>query len=257
MKKFNIEDSSSPIKKRVLLFSSGMDSFIINKLEEPDILLFIDNKSQYSTEERDFLEKRTLDNLVIFEDIVNHSKIEMSNKIIPARNMYFLIIASYFGDDIILGATAGDRSTDKDKKFETLMTTTLRHIYSQSHWCEGRAISIDFKYKSYTKEDLVRLYVEKRADEGVGIHQSVRELVEDSFSCYTPINHEQCNRCKPDIRKFLAILGATGIDISDYYNNKPRDYFTKEMIQEWVENLSKDKSRGKESIQTINALRML
>jgi 7-cyano-7-deazaguanine synthase len=259
MKNFNIEDSSSSIKKKVLLFSSGMDSFIINELEEPDILLFIDNKSKYSEVERNFLQKRKIDKLVFFNDIVNHSGIEMSNQIIPARNMYFIVIASYFGDNIILGATAGDRSTDKDKVFATSIESLLNHIYSPSHWCEGRNISVNFKYKDYTKEDLVRLYIEKRSFVGVDVQQAVEELVMDSFSCYHPINNIQCNRCKPDLRKFLAILGATGIDISSYYEeyNRPIDYFTKERIESWINELSMSNDRGMESVQTINTLKKL
>ena len=41
--------------KKVLLFSAGMDSYMINQLEEPDVLLFINNKSAYADIEEKFL----------------------------------------------------------------------------------------------------------------------------------------------------------------------------------------------------------
>ena len=41
--------------KKVLLFSAGMDSYMINQLEKPDVLLFINNKSVYANIEEKFL----------------------------------------------------------------------------------------------------------------------------------------------------------------------------------------------------------
>ena len=38
--------------KKVLLYSGGMDCYIINRLENPDVLMFIDNKSNYSSMEK-------------------------------------------------------------------------------------------------------------------------------------------------------------------------------------------------------------
>src|SRR5574344_1570326 len=113
--------------KKVLLYSGGMDCYIINRLENPDVLLFIDNKSNYSSMEKELLLKRketdeSLKNLVIVEDFINMSLIERDDYIIPSRNAYFILKAAEYDDEIILGATAGDRSTDKDIRFANMMT---------------------------------------------------------------------------------------------------------------------------------------
>lgn len=249
----NKEAISAPINKKVLLMSSGMDSYIIRELEEPDVLLFIDNKSEYSQIEKEYLLKMNLPNLVILDDFINMSSIELSNYIIPARNLYFLMIATYFGDEIILGATAGDRSTDKDYRFAGMTEKLLQHIYSESHWCKKRKININFKYKEHTKSDLINLYIEKNLTKGISKEESVERLALQSFSCYSPKEGHQCNCCKPDTRKFLSILSTTGIDISKYYKYSPREYFTPQVIDEWIQKESQG-GRGKESLEIVDTL---
>lgn len=246
--------------KKVLLFSSGMDSYIINKLEQPDVLLFIDNKSNYSELEKSYLKKSNHPNLVILEDFINHSSIELDNMIIPARNLYFATIAANYGEEILLGATAGDRSTDKDLLFAELSSSLLSHIYSLSHWSQKGEIKVNLKYKSWTKQDLIKAFVEKNQEEGISITDSVNELLTKSFSCYHPTTEGgQCNRCKPDLRKYLAILGATGIDTDYFYpkGSKPSEFFTKSEIDEWIISLTIDKTRGRESKETIEVLEIL
>lgn len=246
--------------KKVLLFSSGMDSYIINQLEKPDVLVFVDNKSNYSALEMRYLKSLQYDNLVFVEDFINHSGIELDNMIIPARNLFLVTIASYFGEEIILGATAGDRSTDKDHEFARLMSETLSHIYKPSHWCTKGDIHVNLKYKDWTKQMLVEAFVLLNHPLGISTRESVDLLLNDSFSCYHPTPEGgQCNRCKPDVRKFLAILGATGINIDYHYpiGNKPSEFFTSEVIDEWLKELEHDTSRGGESRETIRVLKKL
>lgn len=257
---FDKETLAKRTGKKVLLFSSGMDSYIINALEKPDVLLFIDNKSNYSEVEKSYLKLGNHTNLIFIEDFINHSAIELDNMIIPARNLYFATIAANFGEEIILGATIGDRSTDKDLKFADLTSQLLSHIYTPSHWCEKGSIHVNLKYKSWTKQDLVRAFVGLNNSKGISITDSVKLLLTESFSCYHPTpDGQQCNRCKPDLRKYLAILGATNIDTDNYYDvgNKPSEYFTQERIREWIADLESDLSRGAESIQTVKVLKLL
>lgn len=178
--------------------------------------------------------------------------------IIPARNLFLATIATYFGDEVILGATAGDRSSDKDHKFASLTSELLSHIYSKSHWCEGRDIQVKLKYKEWTKRDLVIAFINKRLLEGGSVRSSVRDLILESFSCYYPVEGVQCNACKPDLRKYLAILGATKMDFSKMYpGTNPMNFFTPAVREQWIRELSADTSRGRESLETIEALRML
>lgn len=260
----NKENINKRTGKKVLLFSSGMDSYIINKLEKPDVLVFVDNKSNYSALEMKYLKSQNYENLVFVEDFINMSSIELDNMIIPARNLFLVTIASYFGEEIILGATAGDRSTDKDFEFAHLSSNLLSHIYKESHWSSKGDIFVNLKYKFWTKTDLVRAFVETNATGTIvsdaDKRRSIEELLTNSFSCYHPTKDEkQCNRCKPDLRKFLAILGATGINIDSYYppGRKPSEFFTKEIKEQWIRDLKRDNSRGRESEETIKVLEAL
>ena len=248
---------TKPINKKVLLGSAGMVSYIIDKLEKPDVCLFIDSKSNYSSIEKQWVieNKDHYNNLVILDDVLDLSMVELDNFIVPARNIYFATLATYYGDEIILGATYGDRSTDKDYVFEGMMNGLLNHIYSKTHWCEGRHINFNLKYKEWTKEDLIKEFIKVRGTDWLSIERRkeiISELSKNSFSCYNPTkNGQQCNRCKPDIRKFLAILGVTGIDTSDYYDISPREYFTPEVIQQWLDDLKIPVNRrGRESDET-------
>jgi len=241
---------TKPINKKVLLCSAGMDSYIINKLENPDVCLFIDSKSNYSGIEKQWMikNKEHYNNLVILDDVLDLSMVELDNFIVPVRNLFLAAFGTYFGDEIILGATYGDRSTDKDYTFQGMMNGILNYIYGKGHWCEGRHIDFNLKYKEWTKEDLIKEFIKQGND--------VEELILNSFSCYTPTDDsEPCGKCKPCTRKFLSILGATGLDISEYYDNKPRDYFTDDIIKEWLSDLQLPVNRrGRESEETERTL---
>lgn len=261
--------------KKVLLFSGGMDCYMINELEKPDVLLYIDNHSKYSQVEKAFLKKMqeqcgAYPNLVFVDNFINMSDIERDDYIIPARNAYFILKAAEYGDEIILGATLGDRSTDKDKIFAKQMTDLLNHIYEASHWVgeEARHINVNFKYKDYTKQDLIKALIEKRRKElGISLSDGkalvAEQLMRDTISCYDfqdDENHENkipCGICKPCTRKWLAILGATGWDMGKYFATNPRDYFTPEVIEQWITKESGPNNRGRESQEIIEILEKL
>lgn len=259
--------------KKVLLYSGGMDCYIINQLEKPDVLLYINNHSNYSDIEmqklldlRDNKKAPWLRNLVIVDGFINMKDIERDDFIIPARNAYFILKAAEYGDEIIMGATSGDRSTDKDLLFAKQMEDLLNHIYTPSHWCkDGRTIRVDFKYKSFTKQDLITALMTERVRQHPRVdfdeikEMVIAELFGNSWSCYNPDHdHESCGICKPCLRKWLAILGATNIDTSKQFVNSPREYFTPERIDEWITRESDcENNRGRESAEIIYTLKAL
>ena len=135
-------------------------------------------------------------------------KYERDDAIIPLRNLYFPMIicnafpAEEYGDlDICLGATAGDRVLDKSPKFAEDTSALLTYLYSPQHWIpEGRKVHINIDFKKYTKTEMLKLYKEKGGD--------IDELMTESFSCYDPIDGEECwcrnGICKPCFRKYIA-----------------------------------------------------
>lgn len=230
------------IGRSVLLYSGGMDSFIISKLEKFDTILYIDSKSKYAAIEIEFLKKQGLN--VVIDDRLDLSDVEFASAIVPLRNLFFVMIASYYGDRIVLGATAGDRSTDKDMTFAAKTSDLLSYIYQKSWWCEGRQIFVDLKYKAYTKKDLL--------DEYVRAGYLIDDLAEKSFSCYHPtIDGRACGVCKPCVRKWLTLL-EYDVDISPKFAGDPRTVVNAEYIQKLESNLGTILSRGEEDRETIS-----
>lgn len=258
--------------KKVLLFSAGMDSYMINQLEEPDVLLFINNKSVYADIEEKFLRNLQAQgyypNLVFLDDFINMKDLERTDYIIPSRNAYFILRAAEYGDEIILGATIGDRSTDKDLKFASQMTDLLNHIYESSHWVGelGRSINVNFKYKGYSKSMIINKLIEKRMNDlEVSKEYATKKVVEElcnlTISCYDfqeeGEEKKACGVCKPCTRKWLAILGLTGIDTAPIFHTNPREYFTDEVIDQWIAKESGANNRGIESKEIIDTLTKL
>jgi len=233
------EDLGKINNRKVLLYSGGMDSYIISKLEKFDTLLYIHTGSKYADLEVEFLKKQGIE--VEIDRRLDLSDVEMKSALVPLRNLFLAMIGTYYGDEIILGATAGDRSTDKDLEFAEKTSNLLSRIYSNSWWSEGRDININLKYKDWTKKQLV--------DEYLKLGYDLDDLVEKSMSCYTPVNEKQCGKCKPCVRKWLFMLPYK--DTSYMYDTNPRDFYTEEYIKEIRDRVGTKLSRGQEDTETL------
>jgi len=239
-----VEDLGKRNNKKVLLYSGGMDSYIISKIDNFDTLLYIDTKSKYSKIEIEFLKKQNLKNLEI-DTRLDLSDVEMQSALVPLRNLFFVSIGTYYGDEIVLGATSGDRSFDKDITFAEKSSDILSYIYGKSWWSEGRNIKVNLKYKDWTKKDLIEEYIKQGFD--------VQDLINKSFSCYFPDNGKECMKCKPDIRKYTFL--SKYIDIGEEKRKALRKFYTPEVIQEIKERVNTIHSRGQEDTETLEAIK--
>jgi len=236
------EDLGKKNNKKVLLYSGGMDSYIISKIDSFDTLLYIDTKSKYSTIEIDYLKKQGIS--VEIDDRLDLSDIEMESAIVPMRNLFLVMIGALYGDEIVLGATDGDRSTDKNHTFAQKSSDLLSYIYSPSWWSEGRDININLKYKNWTKKDLIERYIEAG--------YNVQDLIDNSFSCYHPKDGKECMQCKPDIRKYTFL--SKYIDIGQKRKEALRKFYTPKLINEIQDRVGTDFSRGQEDQETLDAI---
>ncbi len=182
MKKFN--------DKKVLLYSGGMDSWLIDKLWKPDVKLYVDMNTTYSKEEIQRLPKD-----VIVEKL-NLSKWERPDLIIPLRNLYLVMMASNYGNNICLGATLGDRVLDKTIEFADKSSDLLTYLYQSQHWTEERHFKVNIDYKKFSKTHLLQLYLQQGGD--------IEKAFTQSFSCYDPNSGKECWSCKPCFRKFIS-----------------------------------------------------
>ena len=249
MKELNVITKGREVckDKSVLLFSGGMDSVMIDRLLEPDVLLYAPTGSNYETIEtqkiKELADKGIInsDKLIIMDDTINLAPFERDDLIVPNRNAYLVLLASHFGETIYLGSVYGDRSFDKDKTFYGLMENLLNHMWSEQHWTEQRVFSVSSPYKDTTKTELIAEYMEDGGD--------IQNIL-DSYSCYRG-EEQACGICKPCVRKAVSLY-CNNIDIPKYYFEQHP--MSASWIKEVLPQMRDGKYRGREDADFIKAL---
>lgn len=210
--------------QKILLYSGGMDSYLIDKLWKPDRRIYIDMHTRYSKQEINCIKKRRDD--VEFVDFPL-GQWEREDKIIPLRNLYLpMVICNITGNedvDICLGATNSDRVLDKSEEYVEKATDILSYLYQPQWWIpEGKKVRVNIDYKKYTKEDLLKMYMDQGGD--------LDKAYNESFSCYEPDEEGNiCHKCKPCFRKFVA-FASVGYEFPEEVLRKTIPYIGKEII---------------------------
>lgn len=210
--------------QKILLYSGGMDSYLIDKLWKPDRRIYVDMHTRYSQQEIDCIKKRRND--VEFIDFPL-GQWEREDKIIPLRNLYLpMVICNITGDedvDICLGATNSDRVLDKSQEYVEKATDLLNYLYQPQWWIpNGKKVRVNIDFKKYTKEDLLKMYIEQGGD--------LDKAYNESFSCYEPDEEGNvCHRCKPCFRKFVA-FASVGYEFPEEVLRKTIPYIGKDII---------------------------
>ena len=171
--------------RRILLFSGDLDSYILYKLMEnkdtpADILLYMHLGLPYNTHEQININNLDIDHsrLVINYDI-NLAKFELPNKIIPMRNLFLVMFAAYYGNEVYLATTKGDTTRDKDEGFRVHTNSILNHIFyppdKSPYYNQNQNFELMYPVRIFTKADLVKMYV------GLGWDE---EFLYRTRSCY-------------------------------------------------------------------------
>lgn len=193
------------MRRQVLLYSGGLDSVIMAHMLPEAKLLYIPSGSRYNVKELTALKKRTLKRLEISEQIFVLP--ERDDLIVPARNVFFVTVASWQAEDVYLAATAGDISTDKDTAFAQFMSLTLTHVYACHHFKDREgSTQVHLPGKDMSKGQLVAWALNNGQDAA-----ELREAV----SCYHPLL-TACGICKPCMRKWAALL-SNGITCENWH----------------------------------------
>jgi len=211
--------------KTVLLYSGGLDSYCIRLLAKPDVCLYVrvgvaSSIIEYERVRHAF---RTFDeetHTLIFDEL---SMFELSNKIVPARNCHLAMLGLNYGNIVMLGATAGDTTHDKDNAWAVMMTSLMRYVMQRGKQPpvldDLRRLSITVPYIDTTKRELVTAVLNKRL-------ATVEEIMTKSYSCYSGDMRgmpEECGVCRSCIRKYVAVRAATKRDdIHTFFKNDPR-----------------------------------
>lgn len=177
--------------KKVLLYSGGMDSYIISKLWKPDVKLYIDYGTEQNKEEIKRLPKD-----VIIKKVDLREYIENDGKsTIPLRNLLFANIAINYGDIVAIGGVKDDLHYDKSRRFARKATRLFNFVLMKED--SKRKVRIVVPYRNLTKAQLLQKYIANGGD--------IDTLIKESWSCYHPANDKPCGKCNPCKRREKAI----------------------------------------------------
>lgn len=180
----------------VLLYSGGLDSYVLNHLEEPDKRLLFDIGTEESKKEARFARKTEFEVEII--DGIELDQFALDNDIIPHRNTIFALLASNYGDMIYLGATKGDTTKDKDHVWGSQVEQLLNYFGKDEEKTpvDEYPYEVKMPFKDMTKTDIVEAFLDAGGDPA--------RLARDSRSCYNGAGNLECGECRSCIRKAIA-----------------------------------------------------
>ncbi|MCF0115784.1 MAG: 7-cyano-7-deazaguanine synthase [Erysipelotrichaceae bacterium] len=190
---------------RILMYSGGVDSRVLDKVWKSDMKLYVPISTPYVAEETKRLPK---DVIVAPVNI----QIPYTSDMIPYRNMILAMVAStYCTDDyneIAFGfiseedynCTCGDTSTD----WRELAEEVLCFHSPQINNGEEKTIEVVAPLTDYSKAHILGIYKNMGGD--------IEELSKKSFSCYHPKNGKECGECD-GCREKRRAFKKWGIDV--------------------------------------------
>ena len=213
----------------VILFSSGIDSFIAwHYLGKPKCLHFVGH-SRYSWKEKiaveQFAERHPESKIIIVGDYWL-SQFEAEDANIPGRNLHFAAVAAHYGDKVYLVCQRGEMVIpDRSPKFFTEVSELLTFLH-------GRPKLISPVFQDMTKADMVKWALENRVP---------REDLLSTYSCFSGLAG-RCGGCPACARTAWAL---------DYNNILPNNFFLQDIWkwEGWQQYISKIKAGKYESVR--------
>ncbi len=204
------------MKKEVLLYTAGIDSFIAReylkyKGHEFDCLYF-DYDGKYTEYEIDTIINNDDGDDVIIDCRLSLCDLEQPDAYIPNRNILFATLAVSLGYDIVwLGGSLSDRVCDNNSKVFQMQSKLLTEV--NSRYCK-----IDSPFFDCYKSDMVKWYVNMKPD-------NASKLLNNTFSCFCPTaestiknslingsydqyNTHECLNCAACFRKCVVLYSA-------------------------------------------------
>lgn len=190
--------------KKVLLYSGGLDSYIISRLWKPDVKLYFDYGIPQNVEEMKHLPSDVIIKKINLSDYMQDDGLNT----IPLRNLLFSAMAVNYGDVIAIGGLKSDLHYDKKPDFAEKTTKLFNSVLEKER--QPKSVKIVVPFAEYTKTDLICAFFE---DGGI-----LQELDENSWSCHTPENGKPCGHCQACKARHKAIIEAGLL-----YNEKQKE----------------------------------
>lgn len=180
--------------KKVMLYSGGLDSWVISKLWKPDVKLYVDTGSLGSKAEI----KKLAPDVTVEKLDIHKFEIPERNYILPLRNLYFCMLAMNYGDTICLGATASSTNLDKNETFCKLASDLLTYLIPQVYPVNApERINVVVPFKPYSKKQLLQMYLNQGGD--------LDTAFRSTSSCYNPNpDGSACLKCSSCLKRMAA-----------------------------------------------------
>lgn len=189
--------------KTVLLYSGGLDSHLASFLIRPDILLYLEVGSDYETAELEAINRyeKLYGELIVNDDIFLGDVEDEEDEYTPFRNIYMVLHAFQFGQNVYLGINNSDNAPDKTQKFADKMKAVMELMASQGSdylprsW-SGTKVNVHLPYNGYSKGELIKMCL------GEGMPP---EEITAIRSCYDATSEKGCGVCSPCVAKAVAL----------------------------------------------------
>lgn len=204
----------------ILLYSTGLDSELYRLLEKPEKLLFFMSGARYERHEAIQLDKFRREGLldsheIIVDDTLNFRSLEQENSIVPMRNIFYILRALEYAENVMLGVTYYDLHYDKQPDVLGALTAFVQNYYYfrdvPPTW-EGVRPRILTPYRSLTKGELLKEAIDTGCD--VSHIPTLR-------TCYDAHSEKGCGKCKSCVAKAIA-LAVNGLFRPEYFDSDPR-----------------------------------
>lgn len=192
------KQDKSILMRRCILYSGGLDSFILSYLNPDTDCIYFDIGSRYTRYEIQTIKKNNV--RVIKLDFFTNA--EHDNGYMPYRNMILILKTTLLGYNQVLFGVVNEWQTDKNKRFFK-RTERLAKVLGKT----DLQILTPFKYKN--KWSIVSLYLKAGGD--------VEKLYTHSRSCIKD-QRTECGQCVNCERKYIALI------INDVYKKGYFDY---------------------------------
>ena len=219
-------------EKKVLLYSGGMDSWLIDKLWKPDVKLFFNIGTHNS--DRELERVRTRKDVTVIDLPLGEFEQLDNNYFLPLRNLHFVTYAAHYGDVICLGATGSSTHRDKNDVFATLSENAINYLLGEDGTRE-HPVKIVTPFRGMRKTEILAKYISEGGD--------IQECYDQTFSCYDPTpDGKPCMKCTSCLSKFTA-----------FYNNGYQ--FQQEVVEEFIRNTITNLNSKDESFQLAMKLK--
>lgn len=193
------------MKTKVLLYSGGVDSFILSRLWKPDIKLYFDLGTQQSEAEKALLDSDVIVKRLPLAEFIQDDGLNT----IPLRNLIFVTLALNYGDIIAFGGLKSDLHMDTKPEFAKDCTKLFNSVLGKES--KDCAVEVIAPAGNLTKTELIFKFLQ---DGG-----TIEELTSRSWSCYNPIEGQPCGKCQACRAREKAIDEATRLFYGANFNS--------------------------------------